>query len=91
MNGLTPKREAVFSNTLDIWPLGCIVHEILTTQIPFLESPDDGTSEIISGLSDASPERDVDIGALRDYCWGVKVFPVEIWRVVRQVKRRSIS
>lgn len=37
--GLIPRRSnrATYCNGVDIWALGCVVHELLTTEIPFLE------------------------------------------------------
>lgn len=66
-----------FTYALDMWSLGCLVHELLTSQTPFRELPEDldDTSEIESGFTTIGSE--VDMSRLCDYCHGRIDFPLE--------------
>lgn len=63
-----------FTYALDMWSLGCLVHELLTTQTPFREDFD-ATTEIESGFTTVGSE--FDMGRFCDYCQGRIEFPVE--------------
>lgn len=64
-----------FSHALDMWSLGCLVHELLTAQIPFLESSD-GSSGVDSDLADDMAEPQTDMQLVYQYCNG-GAFPME--------------
>lgn len=74
---MLPRRgcnQETFSDALDMWSLGCMVHELLTSQTPFLEN-DLGLPELESGFSDCEP--DIDMACMYEYCRGIKPFPTE--------------
>lgn len=70
-----------YSNGVDMWSLGCVVHELLTAQILFLEAERTGT--IMSGLdtdfADEMPQQDL-LG-LKAFCDGTSDFPTEVLRL----------
>lgn len=61
-----------------MWSLGCLVHELLTSQRVFCEASDFGT-DIITGLDTRldTEEPSVNIMLLYDYCRGKADFPDE--------------
>lgn len=65
-----------YSNTVDIWALGAVVHKILTAEIPFLDKYEEVS--MTSGLdSGYVTSGEVDIGLLSDYCRKSQPFPTE--------------
>lgn len=60
-----------YTNQIDIWALGVIVHEMLTLHIPFLDS----YAIEDSGFTATSVEDTVDTGLLYAYCQGADPFP----------------
>lgn len=79
--GLLPKEFGMgrsYTNAVDIWALGCIVHEILTSEIPFIEAPFLNDSLFASLLNDSSQGpimQEMDMKLLLDYSHGVIEFP----------------
>lgn len=74
---ILPRRgcnQETFSHALDMWSLGCMVHELLTSQTPF-HGDDIGVTELESGFSDCEP--DFDMECMYQYCRGLKPFPTE--------------
>lgn len=78
-----PKGE-VYTTAVDLWSLGCVVHQMLTTEMPFLEAvSDELTSDgMVTGSAAGNtvqsmdpPERQPDYVALQDFCWGKREFP----------------
>lgn len=70
---LKPGRS--YSNAVDLWALGVVVHEILTSEIPFLD-PDRDTIMTMtdqSTTSDDTPEVDMEL--LFKYCRDSTLFP----------------
>lgn len=57
---------------MDMWALGAIVHEMLTLQIPFLDTYIDDDLELTS-----TADVTVDTGLLYGYCHGVNPFPCD--------------
>lgn len=79
MQGLLPRgmaRGEQFTNALDLWSLGCIVYELLTSQIPFLEL--DLEVDELSGLDSSVMVNGIDMQLLYEYCQGKTDFPSEI-------------
>lgn len=74
--GLLPRRlktgQEYFTNALDMWSLGCLVHEILTLKTPFFETQDH-LQTLESGLTE--PELGIDMDSLYKYCKGEIDFP----------------
>lgn len=77
--GLLPRNLKLgrsYSNAVDLWALGVVVHEILTSEIPFLE-PDSDTNRTIADeptTRDDSPPM-VDMELLFQYCRDPTLFP----------------
>lgn len=80
--GLLPPQFRVgsrFTFALDMWSLGCIVYELLTSQIPFLQPAEDGYDDITEGeTSDEEIGAELDIGLLFQYCQGHVGFPSDV-------------
>lgn len=76
MLGLLGSEHPTYSTGIDIWALGCILHEMLTGEIPFLDStPQYFDSDLsLESRADSELTAEVDIAALKDFCDG-KVFP----------------
>ncbi|KAI5852461.1 kinase-like domain-containing protein [Morchella snyderi] len=81
---LLPSKKR-YTNSLDIWSLGCVIHEILTSELPFLRKSEDTDSSASSSstIRDpepaySTPEVDVDIGILMSFCEGKTHFPEDV-------------
>lgn len=64
-----------YTSAIDIWALGAIVHQILTSEIPFLDTDQD---LFLSDFDSVPPEEKsptLDMGLIVDYCRGGKPFP----------------
>lgn len=85
---LKPKMVELeeFTYALDMWSMGCLVHELLTSQTPFRELLQETTAstEIESGFTTVGSE--VDMGCFYDYCQGRTDFPTEALRSARVAK-----
>lgn len=72
---MRPSESNSYSRIVDIWALGAVVHKILTSEIPFLDTSDDST---ISGIDSADATfAEVDFGLLYNYCRKSLPFPTE--------------
>ncbi|KAI5837923.1 kinase-like domain-containing protein [Morchella snyderi] len=81
MQGLSIQRHALggeYPFALDMWSLGCMVYELLTTEAPFLEEPvpEEEVSEV-SWISDDPPERSINMAMLVDFCEEKIDFPLQ--------------
>lgn len=79
--GLLPRRLRIgreFTNALDLWSLGCLVHELLTSQIPFLEIDHDDDFDGLSDLTKSDFTPQIDMELFYEYCYGTVDFPAEI-------------
>ncbi|KAI5839421.1 kinase-like domain-containing protein [Morchella snyderi] len=56
--------EAIYTLAVDLWSLGCVIHEMLTFRIPFSYSATASTSTAMSGFH-----------LLYQFCQGQSVFP----------------
>lgn len=79
--GLLPRQFGIgrsYTNAVDSWALGCLVHEILTSELPFAEEP---FPISYSGIlpseesSGGSTTKQIDMVLLAGYCGGTVVFP----------------
>lgn len=73
------KTRDSYTKVIDLWALGAVVHEILTSEIPFLDM-DQGTDSMnfVSDLyitGDIIPTIDMEL--LFSYCHGLNAFPSE--------------
>lgn len=82
--GLLPRRymNDNYSQAVDMWALGCVVHEILTGEIPFreVEYEPDGTTEFDFGSEVGAMEPRTDIGTLKSFCDGKTDLPTDVLR-----------
>lgn len=84
----TSSRDS-YTKAVDLWALGAVIHEILTTEIPFLEIYEDLDEELADDLGSMriTPEEytacdswpTIDSEILYDFCRGSE-FPIESLR-----------
>lgn len=78
--GILPRELRATGNSytshIDIWALGAIVHQMLTTEIPFLEIYTDDTDL----ESIPAPDDTVDMDLLYGYCRNLNEFPCSTLR-----------
>lgn len=73
--GLLPKHMKSgrsYTNAVDLWALGVVVHELLTSEIIFLDNA--GRSIYSANTIDSVPAIDIDL--LYNYCRDSELFPV---------------
>lgn len=82
MLGLLTIANTTYSDGIDIWALGCVAHEMLTGQIPFLDStPQYFDSELsLETMADDELTHDTDTTALKAFCDDKIAFPTERMR-----------
>lgn len=68
-----------YSFALDMWSLGCLVHELLTSRRPFTEDGD-GDTEFMTGVDSLldTEEQQVNMELLFQYCAGKAAFPTDV-------------
>lgn len=80
--GLLPSRLGVrqaYSRAVDMWSMGCLVHELLTTQRPFHQIVIDVEYYLESTiLLDYPDEPQADMDKLIEFCRGEIEFPTEV-------------
>lgn len=71
-------RSNSYTNAVDLWALGAVVHEILTSEIPFLEEYEDICSSTVTPESFTASdfEASIDSELIYNYCHGSE-FPTE--------------
>lgn len=71
--GMLPGEDTygTYTEAVDIWSLGCVVYEVLTAEIPFLERNSTWTS------ADTQSQPQKDYRAFRDFCVGKTEFPID--------------
>lgn len=82
--GLLPRSVrggAGYANGVDIWALGVVVHEILCSEIPFLETYPDSIRSGISTMTDMDDTFVTqDMALVYSYCSGLSEFPSDSLR-----------
>lgn len=76
--GLLPRRlrpRDVYTNVVDMWSLGCLVHEMLTTERPFLELLLDDDPESSMQFDTMECEQQSDIDLIIEFCRDLRDFP----------------
>lgn len=68
--------RGAYTNNIDMWALGAIVHEMLTREIPFRETYPSGDTDLTLPTV-VSADLMVDTGLLYAYCQGIKPFPCD--------------
>lgn len=71
------KPRDVYTNAVDMWSLGCLVHEMLTTERPFLQQvlEDDPESTTLFDTCTSEPQADIDM--IIEFCRDEREFPGE--------------
>lgn len=90
LQGFRPRgylSENEYTNAVDIWALGCVVHEILTSQIPFLEIVSDTT---LPWTSFSRLETQFDMDSFSEFCKGRISLPIELLQQ-SQVSGRGVD
>lgn len=74
--GLLPRElmGSTYTKAVDIWSLGCLVHEVLTAEIPFLEMISGNSTGVQPG--DLSLQR-TDFAGFKSFCDGTTEFPLD--------------
>lgn len=68
-----PRNPAEYTHAIDMWSLGCLVHQLMTLEIPFLEK--DELSDI-TGLDQPLQSRFPNYRLFEDFCYNRVDFPV---------------
>lgn len=91
--GLLPKKgRNLYTNAVDIWALGCLVHKILTLETPFLEKLDTeatGLDSDFTGLGSTAQTPQTDMNLFHAFCSGSISLPTEILQ--SQVNSRGVD
>lgn len=71
-------RGYSYTNAIDLWAVGAIVHQMLTSEIPFLNTNQDSflLPDLDYGSSDGFSAT-IDIYLLVDHCRNLKPYPTE--------------
>lgn len=74
------RRRPPFTNAVDLWAAGCIIHELLSLQLPFAREWEDGPETTMTGVCSAvDPDQvtaEIDMARLMGYCQGQLPLPV---------------
>lgn len=77
--GLLPRRlkpRDVYTNAVDMWSLGCLVHEMLTTERPFhLQAALEDDLESSMGFDTVTSEPQANIDMIVEFCRDQQDFP----------------
>lgn len=77
-------RSDNYSKAVDMWALGCLVHELLTGQLPFREIEYEPDWTIESGIgSNEFPEPQTDFNAMKSFCDGKTDLPTDLLKQSR--------
>lgn len=68
-----------YTNSIDIWALGVIVHEMLTLEIPFLDTYASNQPDLTLSIAPAT-DQSLDTALLHEYCKGANPFPSDSLR-----------
>lgn len=66
--------RGAYTNKIDMWAVGAIMHEMLTREIPFREMPADDEFDLTLPTV-LGADQMVDTGLLYEFCQGIKRFP----------------
>lgn len=79
--GLLPRElrngTKEYTKEMDVWAAGVIVHQVLTSEIPFLDKYQDVNSAALAADRDSAIGSPVDTDLLFSFCRGLKPFPSE--------------
>lgn len=74
----TAMARKTYSKAVDIWALGCMVHELLTLETPFLLADNFDSGVAALTLDDEWDDElmpETDMNALKSFCDGAAQFP----------------
>lgn len=70
LQGFGELPNGQYDLSIDIWSLGCVIQEVLTGEVPFLETSGKNLSSTLSGFNVQESDRQVDMGLLLQFCGG---------------------
>lgn len=71
------RTKTSYTNAVDLWAVGTVIHEILTSTIPFLDTYQEIDSAFTPSELGTTVLFDMDMDLLQNYCHGDHPFPCQ--------------